>query len=145
MTNINVDELIVAMEDQNATWYFDRQKGELVFDHSDLDDEMRHMMGLDQLEQTPERFVEVERVHSSESFRIMQDFVETVEDEKIVEALATALEKRRPFRQFKDALHNYPDELTRWYAYHEMRLKEIAEAWLEAERLEINLLDRQKK
>jgi Uncharacterised protein family (UPF0158) len=145
MANLDVDELIAAMEDQNATWFFDKQKGELVFDHPDLDEKMREMMDIDQLEENPERFVKVERVHPSDGFHIMQDFVETVTDEKIAEALNTALEKRHPFRQFKDTLHNYSDELTRWYAYHEARLKEVAEAWIEAEGLEITLVDRHNK
>lgn len=144
MIQIDADELIMAMEDQSSSWYMDKKTGDLMFDNDYLDDDMRQQMGADKFEEEPERFIQIERVPSYVGWGIMSDFVETIPQEDVANDLRHALEKRHPFRQFKDALHHYPDELSRWYIYHYERLKEIAQAWLEQEGLEVELTERGK-
>lgn len=43
----------------------------------------------------------------------MRDFVETVRQTDLAEALNAALQGRKPFRRFKDALLDYPAERER--------------------------------
>jgi len=40
-----------------------------------------------------------------------------------------ALNGRKPFRHFKDALLDYPELRDRWFAFEDTRLNRLAEAW----------------
>lgn len=54
----------------------------------------------------------------------MHDFVGTIEADEIRERLYRVLDGPKPFRNFKDALYEYPEIETRFYEYKEERLKE---------------------
>ena len=59
-----------------------------------------------------------EKMSSSDSFQQMEDFARSIEDEKVTEQLFNALNRRKPFRSFKDELFNLEgDYLEDWYAY----------------------------
>jgi hypothetical protein len=78
------------------------------------------------------RFITVPPVGSHEAYEDMADFITTVTNRHTREHLAAAIAGRRPFRRFKDALDNYPQERERWFAFSAERQRQRAVDWLES-------------
>jgi hypothetical protein len=77
------------------------------------------------------RYVAVPPVDSHEPYEDMADFIVTVTNRRIQERLAEAIAGQHPFRRFKDALLNYPQERERWFAFSAERQRQRALDWLE--------------
>jgi hypothetical protein len=74
--------------------------------------------------------VEVAPEGSDESYRDMRDFIQRVEEPRLADRLARAIEGRGAFRRFRDALDDTPDEMTRWQAFSDDRQIGRARTWL---------------
>jgi hypothetical protein len=77
-----------------------------------------------------DRYVEIPTADSHQGYQDMEDFVETMEDDRACQLLRLALDGPRPFRRFKDALTNYPDQRERWFAFKSALLRQRIVAWL---------------
>jgi hypothetical protein len=121
-------------------WYLDRQTGDLVplseWDELEEEEEIRAAVNDD----GDDRYLEVPSLPSHEGFRIMEDFARTMEDGRVRGALLDALERRRPFRSFKDALEGFPGVREAWFAYHDERLGQHAKRWLAEEGIEAEMV-----
>ena len=51
----------------------------------------------------------------------MEDFIATVEGERLAELLEVAIKGKGAFRRFKDVLLNYPEERVRWFEFKDDR------------------------
>ena len=78
----------------------------------------------------PKRFIAVEPVPTWQAFKVMEAFLKTVQQHELSSQLARALEGRKPFRRFRDALQNFESEQQRWDAFEAAAQKEQAVAWL---------------
>lgn len=78
---------------------------------------------LDQVEADPDNYVEFRPPDTRESYRIMDDFTETVLDMRIKRNLLQALNSKKPFRHFRQTLEQdgVADD---WYDYKLNRLTE---------------------
>jgi hypothetical protein len=72
---------------------------------------------------------------SRAAYRDMEDFAETVEDERLQERLWRALSGSRPFRRFKDAVAAEGAVEKRWFRFRDERQTARAVAWLAEEGL----------
>lgn len=108
--------------------FYDRQTGEVALFMPDgsLDDEQE--VTWQDVEEDPQRFVEIEAVGSREKYGWMEAFVETVVDQRLAGRLAGALGGPRPFRRFKDELAG---EEQRWFAFERVRLRRHIAAWFD--------------
>lgn len=101
-------------------------------DNSEMDDPELWRETIDKVEDDYDNYLRFEPMGSRESFLIMTDFVEELPAGKERYRLADALERPKPFQQFKNRLHDYPTLLEQWYAYKLQRyiayVKRIAEA-----------------
>ena len=70
-----------------------------------------------------EDYYQVEKMPSRDAFKIMMDFTAEVTDEGIKSKLLGALERRKPFRHFRNTLEYYGDVLEQWYVYKTQRDK----------------------
>lgn len=61
----------------------------------------------------------------------MEDFIATVEGERLAELLEVAIKGKGAFRRFKDVLLNYPEERERWFEFKDDRMRERALEWLD--------------
>ena len=163
MAKLRIDEgdLLMAFDSGDGTenWYLDRQTGDVIFlgddfgfglgdDEDEAEDEDDAEAGWQDQERAlrrainrdeeGRRYLPAPSLGSHEGFRIMERFAAS-QDDRVREALFDALDRRRPFRSFKDALAGFPEVRERWYAYHEERLREEALAWLEREGIEAEL------
>ena len=82
------------------------------------------------------RYLAVPKRESSDAYRIMRDFIGTIEDDRLADRLWQAISGRGAFRYFKDVLYQHSDEQKRWFAYQDARLKEEMREWLEMEGIE---------
>ena len=77
------------------------------------------------------RYIAVPPVDSHEAYEDMADFIVTITNRLIQERLAEAIAGQHPFRRFKDALLNYPQERERWFAFSAERQRQSVLDWLE--------------
>lgn len=133
---IDLDQLGVALSDHDSEWVLDTQTGDLLIADWLRDSEWREMgieIGGDDPGDDPlegDRFIMVEFIGSNEGFRWMEDFALDQEHERVRKTLLNALDRPRPFRQFKDALNAFPEVRGAWHRYEDARLKASARAWL---------------
>lgn len=127
---IDADDLIQAMSwsldlmGGDGGWYLDTETGDVLLVSDAVDDLP------EDIEDNP-RYLWIEQISPDESYRIMEDFVDTLTDERAAQSLSRALEGRKPFRRFKDTLFDFPILREAWFAFeHEARLR-LAEEWCE--------------
>ncbi len=109
--------------------FWSKTDGELLFipdtlKHPDMDTDAWS----DELEKLDANFFdykEIDQLESSDSFEIMADFVETLYDSnKLKDKLIDALNKRRPFREFKFAIDNSGEYRQKWFAFKNEKMQE---------------------
>lgn len=129
---IDMDMLITAMEISDtfeAQWWLDPTSGQVEMTGQDVDDSLPE----DELEE--HGAVPIPPVDSHRGYRDMKDFIATLDDEQVRAVLSHALDGKRPFRHFKDAVYTYPKVRDGWYAFHQKRMRHHAITWLLAEGL----------
>ena len=118
---MHVDPILYYMEDSSgfaSPHYIDLFKKEVV--SPDVDDDISY-----QDVENKDRYFHIKPISSHEGFEIMQDFAVSEESEEIKEHLFDVLQQRKPFRNFKNAIKNYPDVEKKFYEYKDARLKEM--------------------
>jgi hypothetical protein len=131
---IDAEEIVMALDDHDVlvTWHLDRESGELLrISEALLGDEDQELVA--RIETEPARYLFIEALPSNFGYRLLSEFTATVEDAVARAALERALDGRRPFRAFKDALFDYPPVRDHWFRFHHERILEEARLWLEAE------------
>jgi Uncharacterised protein family (UPF0158) len=106
-----------------------------ALEQHNLPDWMREMVAeAHQVEQGyGTRYIAVPTADAHEGYRAMEDFIDTVANQRLQAQLAQAIQGRGAFRRFKDTLLGYPGERERWFAFSRARMRERALAWLEDE------------
>ena len=82
------------------------------------------------------RYIRLPDADSREGYGDMEDYIETVKQQRLAEQLARAIHGRGAFRRFKDALLDDPQERERWFAFQAARQRARALEWLESEGVE---------
>jgi len=72
----------------------------------------------------------IEPFDSHEQYELMEEFIDSEEDEKVRSLLRVAIEGRGAFRRFKDSLSSI-GQLQEWYDYHENAINHKAIEWCE--------------
>lgn len=100
-----------------------------VYDREEEDEELSEAIE----EGFNETFFRLPARTSSEGYRDMIDFAETVTNDKLRTKLFNALDHtRKVFRKFKDTLSTDSLELERYYRFVEQRNQERVMEWLES-------------
>jgi hypothetical protein len=144
MLRIDLEDILMALGDRDpeTTYYLDRETGQVIPLFSGMfDPEDPEFIDEDELIASS-RYVAIEPVSSHEAFRWMEDFAAGVAEPGVGRRLRSALEMRRPFREFKDVLAEHPTERAAWFGYQADRLVEAARDWLLSEEIEAELTRR---
>jgi len=85
----------------------------------------------DEIEKNEDKYLQIDKMGSTESFGIMERFVDEVSSPEIKKRLLQALEKRKPFRNFKYEIDQLGEEREQWFkfksrAYQEWVKNEIS-------------------
>lgn len=86
------------------------------------------------LDAEPDRYAKIPLY--SREYRLMTEFVDTVEDDDLARLLDAALAGRSAFRRFDGTLGAWPAERARWEAFRHAALLRWAAAWLRAQGVE---------
>jgi hypothetical protein len=136
---INLDDLTQALDTRfdmiEGGFYLDTETGDVLLKTDDVDEGDLP----EDLEDNP-RYLLIDPLDSHESFQIMEDFVDSLGDTQDAGRLRDALNRRKPFRQFKDTLHEHTDLSDAWYAFEQKELARLAGEWCEANGVEAELI-----
>ena len=69
------------------------------------------------VEANPDDYLAVEPMGSSESYRVMEGFINEINISSTRDRFIRAIEQRKPFRHFNDLLNSYDDLRQQWFAY----------------------------
>jgi hypothetical protein len=147
--NVDLDELVEAMDahlDGTMEWFLDTQTGAvLLVDEGDRDDgegddgddeadmpawRRDAKAQAAEIDSNPDRFVAVPQSKSHEAYRVMEDFIAQVANQRLRERLADAIAGKGAFRRFKDVLLSYPDVRQQWFAFEASVKRKWAADWL---------------
>jgi len=133
---IDIQDIAMALDDHSGSeWYLDRQTGECVYRPFDpgLDENDELEVALDA---DPERYVQIEPLSSRTGFQLMADFTASLAEGKARSDMERALNGRKPFRAFKDALDAHLPERERWFKFRDDFMQAEARRWLEEQGIE---------
>ena len=83
----------------------------------------------------PDDYYEIEKMGSRDSFSVMEDFIFTVDSDKLREELIRALKHKKPFRQFKYVIDYSGEYRQKWFDFKSKKMIE----WVIAELDLINM------
>ena len=86
---------------------------------------------LDKLDENWGDYFEFEKMTSNESFEIMTDFAETVDNQNLQDRIFKALNKPKPFRNFKWEIDNSGEYRQKWFDYKNQRMIEFVKTQIE--------------
>jgi len=72
---------------------------------------------ISKVKKNKKKFIEIENMDSSESFRVMAEFAESLENNITKIKLLTALEGHKPFANFKHQIDNSGEFREMWFAF----------------------------
>jgi hypothetical protein len=128
---------LLAIRDHDIPYFLDVQTGVVI---PLLEDVPEMAMVVEEIDNTPQRYVGIEPVPAPQAFGWMEEFAQLQVDGQIRGLLLAALEGRRPFRSFRDALANHPGVRSTWDAFEEERQLGYARAWLNEEGVEAEIV-----
>ena len=128
LTKKQINE-IAEMLDCGFRCFYNKQNGELIFipdtsKHFDMDTEAwADEMG--KLDNNYHDYFEIDGLESRDSFEIMTDFVDSLSDsDKIKNRLIAALNKRKPFREFKFVIDDSGEYRQIWFDFKSKKIQE---------------------
>ena len=115
---VNLMDVIDAMEmiNDDETYYYNTQNEEIVYELNGDDDY--------------DFYIPLPTKHQINEYRIMSDFVRTIEDDNKRSWFENAIHGRGAFRFFRATLERFGME-TEWYHYRDAYRREIAIEWCE--------------
>ncbi len=121
-------EALVARDEGLLATYVDLTDGSLLRLFDPAVTGRANEQVLSKVDAEPDRFVEVPRY--TRAYRLMSDFVDTVDDDHLARMLDTALSGREAFRRFDAVLTGWPADHARWVAFRRSALVAWAVSWL---------------
>ena len=82
-----------------------------------------HTDDIEKIESNWHDIIKLESPNSNESFEIMSEFVNNLQESQLKENLANALNRNKPFKQFNNIIHNC-EQREKWFEYKSKKLKE---------------------
>jgi len=131
--SIDLELVEAAFEDRDGEgrWFLDGETGEVLrLDESD-DDELA-----DQIDEDGERYIAIPYQGSQAGYRDMEEFIDSVDDNRLRALLDVAINGKGAFRRFKDVLQDHPEQRERWFAFQKQRAHHRILSWLETEDIE---------
>ena len=133
LTKDQIKELADQLDCGNKC-YINKETGILIFTpdfDSGYADEELWQDDINELEENWDKYVEIDRMESRESFEVMAGFAESVDSRELREALIGALNKKHPFQNFKWVVDNSGPYRQKWFDFKNQRLIEWVNDQLE--------------
>jgi len=129
--NIDFEELVDAYEDSSVehVYHIDTKNNELLYYNEGIGEPEEVKEELDSCTDD-DRFIYIPPRLPQDEFFIMETFVYTIKDFDIAEKFHNALERKKPFRNFKELLHEHPKLREKWFEYKHNTIKNETINWL---------------
>lgn len=101
------------------------------FPDADLDNEA-WQEEIQKLADNPNKYIEIGSMNSSDSFKVMEDFVDLLPNNSTKTRLITALEGHKPFANFNHQIHNSGEYKEQWFKFRMARGVEWVREQLDA-------------
>ncbi len=106
-------------------------KSLINFDHHIYAEEELWEDDINEIEKNFDSYIEFEPMDSRQAFRVMEEFVETLDNSEIKNKLELGLSLSKPFRNFKDILENYLEYREKWFSFKESKYIEFVKEQLD--------------
>jgi hypothetical protein len=113
--------------------FIHKETFELVLFPEEDPDEEEWREDIEKLDKEPDNYLEIGNMSSEDSFRLMEEFVQSVEDFDIQSRLMQAIQGHKPFANFKHQIHQAGAFRQRWFDFKKMKLIEWVQNQLESE------------
>lgn len=135
----DLKEICIFFQDSSIEHrsYLDLKTGEIIQIFDDIMDPDENEFLDDKVDEGGERYIAIPNAKSHDGYQDMEDFIETVNSEKLKEKLYNAITRKGAFKQFKDVLNSSPKERERWFKFKEEMVMGRVNEWLEKEGIEI--------
>ena len=125
---VKLDDIIEALEfvnmGQDTEAYLNPKTGEIVYIDEYID------ISEDEREEIYDEYIGLPTKFYIDEYSMMEEFIETIEDERLYNQLYIAINGSGAFRRFKDTCINY-DIIDDWYKFRDEKYKELAIEWCE--------------
>lgn len=130
---IKMSALMEAIElaSDVGTYYYDFDKQENIYLSEDSwcwDDEEKEMAEL--IDAEWDRFIRLPGQYEIHEYRMMEDYIDELQDKKMQSELYRAIQGRGAFRRFKDKIR-YAGMEQQWYDFQNRAYREFALRWCE--------------
>lgn len=119
----------IEMASDLGTYYYDFDKQECIYlseDSWDWDEEDKEIAELIEMEW--DRFIRLPGKYEIHEYRIMEDFIKELDNQRLQTELYRAIQGRGAFRRFKDKIR-YSGIEQQWYDYQNNAYREFALRW----------------
>ncbi len=106
-------------------------KSIINFDHHIYAEEELWEDEINEIEKNFDSYIQFEPMDSRQAFRVMEEFVETLDNSEIRKKLELGLSLSKPFRNFKDILENYLEYRDKWFSFKEKEYIEYVKEQLD--------------
>ena len=130
---VKLSEVIDALDFTNdeIVYYYNPDNGEIfmsnIGDYENLNE--------DELDELFEKSIMLPTRYDINEYGMMEDFVETIEDDRLQNQLYISLNGSGAFRRFKDTCINF-DIIDDWYKFRDKKYKELAINWCKENNIE---------
>lgn len=126
LEKIDINE-IAQLVDMGMVCYIHKRTHELVHfpDPDQFYDDHEYHFGEDvkKVEDNYKDYIKIKKMNSRLSFKIMEDYTRTISDKKLQSRLFHALERRKPFRNWKYIIDGTGQEREDWFAFKQARME----------------------
>lgn len=124
--DIKTGKIIYVHEEFNPDLYHS-----LRDDSEELPEDPEHIIMLDKLERgMGSRYLEIPGIESYIAYNFMVEFIDGLDNTRVQERLAKAIQGKGAFRRFKDLLFEYPDVRESWFEFEREKQKAYVYSWL---------------
>jgi len=129
--NIDFEELVEAYEDSSVehVYHIDIKNNEIIYYNDALGEPETVKEKLDSCSDD-DRYLYIPSRLPQDEFFIMETFVYGIEDFNVAEKFHNALERKKPFRNFKELLHEHSTLREKWFKYKHNTIKNETINWL---------------
>ena len=130
---VKLDDIIDALEfvndGMNTTAYLNPENLKIVYidDYTDISEEEK--------EEIYDEYIGLPTKYYIDEYSMMEEFIETIEDERLYNQLYIAINGKGAFRRFKDTCINF-DIIDDWYKFRDKKYKELATTWCKDNNIE---------
>lgn len=84
-----------------------------------------------EIEKNPENYIGFYKMDPNQSFQLMQEFVETIDNEELKKKLESGLRLSKPYRNFKDIIDEDNVYRQKWFDFKHARFVDFVKEQLE--------------